>query len=134
VRKMASAGAVCCLWAIAQTRGGPPRQFELKAESPKFWELFVQDAKLEKIAGGFGFTEGPVWDPHGSLYVSDEEKNRLSGVYPDGRVEALLDIGDPDGSALDAKGRLDYRSVDIYTIKHFCARMVLCHSLRTGRP
>jgi sugar lactone lactonase YvrE len=74
---MASAGAVCCLWAIAQTRGGPPRQFELKAESPKFWELFVQDAKLENIAGGFGFTEGPVWDPHGFLYVSDEEKNRL---------------------------------------------------------
>ncbi len=49
---------------------------------------------------------GPVWDPHGFLYVSDEEKNRLSRVYPDGRVDTLLEIGDPDGSALDAKGRL----------------------------
>ena len=42
----------------------------------------------------------------GFLYVSDEEKNKLSRVYPDGRVETLLEIGDPDGSTLDAKGRL----------------------------
>jgi len=83
-----------------------PRQFELNAASPKLWELIAQDAKLEKVAGGFGFTEGPVWDPKGFLYVSDEEKNRLSRVYPDGRVESVLDIGDPDGSTLDSKGRL----------------------------
>src|SRR5580700_1083328 len=90
----------------AQNRGGPPRQFELKAESPKFWDLFVQGSQLEKIATGFGFTEGPVWDPHGFLYVSDEEKNRISRVFPDGRVETVLEIGDPDGSTLDAEGRL----------------------------
>src|SRR6266404_6336396 len=89
-----------------QAKGGPPRQFELKAESPKFWDLFIQGSTLEKIATGFGFTEGPVWDPHGFLYVSDEEKNKLSRVYPDGRVETVLEIGDPDGSTLDAKGRL----------------------------
>jgi gluconolactonase len=47
-----------------------------------------------------------VWDPKGFLYVSDEEKNKLSRVYPDGRVETVLEIGDPDGSTLDAKGRL----------------------------
>ena len=82
------------------------RQFELKAESPKFWDLFTQGSQLEKIATGFGFTEGPVWDPHGFLYVSDEEKNKLSRVYPDGRVETVLEIGDPDGSTLDAEGRL----------------------------
>jgi gluconolactonase len=78
----------------------------LKAESPKFWELLSEGAQLEKVAGGFGFTEGPVWDPHGFLYVSDEEKNKLSRVYPDGRVETVLNIGDPDGSTLDAQGRL----------------------------
>ncbi len=89
--------------AIAQEpKGGPPRKFELKAESPKFWDLFTQGSQLEKIATGFGFTEGPVWDPKGFLYVSDEEQNKLSRVYPDGRVETLLEIGDPDGSTLDA--------------------------------
>jgi len=98
--------AFCASQSGAQTKGGPPRQFELKAESPKFWELLSKDAQLEKVAGGFGFTEGPVWDPHGFLYVSDEEKNQLSRVYPDGRIETVLNIGDPDGSTLDAQGRL----------------------------
>jgi gluconolactonase len=93
--------------AVAQgSKGGPPRQFELKAESPKFWELFTKDSTLEKIATGFGFTEGPVWDPHGFLYISDEDKNKLSRVYLDGRVETVLEIGDPDGSTLDAQGHL----------------------------
>jgi gluconolactonase len=108
VRKLIIAGCVLALSAAlltAQTRGGP-RQFELRADSPKFWELVDPDAKLEKVAGGFGFTEGPVWDPRGFLYVSDEEQNKLSRLYPDGRVETLLAIGDPDGSTLDAQGRL----------------------------
>jgi gluconolactonase len=95
--------ALLAACSFAQNRG-IPRQFELKAELPEFWDLFIKGSQLERIATGFGFTEGPVWDPHGFLYVSDEEKNRLSRVYPDGRVEALLEIGDPDGSTLDAQG------------------------------
>ena len=98
--------AFCGSQSVAQTKGSPPRQFELKAESPKFWQLFSEGAQLEKVAGGFGFTEGPVWDPRGFLYVSDEEQNKLSRVYPDGRIETVLSIGDPDGSTLDAEGRL----------------------------
>src|ERR1035437_5156499 len=82
------------------------RQFELKAESPKFWELFDQAATLQKVAGDFGFTEGPVWDEHGFLYVSDEEKNKIYRVFPDGRKEELLSIGDPDGSTFDGNHRL----------------------------
>jgi len=91
---------------LAVSGRAQPRQFELKAESPKFWDLFDQGAKLDKVATGFGFTEGPVWDPKGFLYVSDEEKNKLSRVYPDGRVETVLEIGDPDGSTLDPQGHL----------------------------
>jgi gluconolactonase len=103
-KKIYTLCALLCSLMYAQNRA--PRHFELKAESPKFWELFAKDAALDKIATGFGFLEGPVWDPHGFLYVSDEEKNVLSRVYPDGRVEAVLHIGDPDGSTLDARGRL----------------------------
>src|SRR5260370_12079521 len=100
---------VACFGGLAFAQGakrGPPRQFELMAESPKFWDLFTQCSQLAKIATCFGFTEGPVWDPHGFLYVSDEEKNKLSRVYLDGRVETVLEIGDPDGSTVDAQGRL----------------------------
>jgi gluconolactonase len=108
-KTVAVAGMIVCFGGLAfaqGAKGGSPRQFELMAESPKFWDLFTQGSQLEKIATGFGFTEGPVWDPHGFLYVSDEEKNKLSRVYLDGRVETVLEIGDPDGSTLDSQGRL----------------------------
>jgi gluconolactonase len=99
--------AVACAASALQAQNPPARQFELKAESPKFWELIDPDARLEKIAGGFGFTEGPVWDERGKfLYVSDESQNKLSRVFPDGRVETVLEIRDPDGSAFDKNGRL----------------------------
>lgn len=90
---------------IAQNR--PPRQFELKAEDPKFWELIDRNAKLDKVAAGFGFTEGPVWDARGKfVYVSDEEQNKISRVFPDGRVETFVQMEDPDGTAFDRQGRL----------------------------
>ena len=70
----------------------PPRAFALQAESPRFWDLFDRGAALEKVAGGFGFLEGPVWEHRGRfLYVSDETLNKISRVYPDGRTETVLE-------------------------------------------
>ncbi|MGB7845559.1 MAG: SMP-30/gluconolactonase/LRE family protein [Candidatus Acidiferrum sp.] len=85
---------------------GPSRHFELRADSPKFWELISGDAKLELLAAGFGFTEGPVWDPAGFLYVSDEELNKIFRVFPDGHKEELISLGDPDGNTFDLNHRL----------------------------
>jgi gluconolactonase len=84
----------------------PLRQFELRAEVPEFWKLFAHDAKLEQVATGFGFTEGPVWDPKGFVYVSDEEINKIYRVYPDGHKEELISLGDPDGNTYDFNQKL----------------------------
>jgi len=94
------------LTAVGQDQKPPPRKFELKAESDDFWKLIDQGAKLEKFAGGFGFTEGPVWDSRGFLYVSDEIKNEIVRVFPGGRRETVFKTGDPDGSTYDRKHRL----------------------------
>jgi gluconolactonase len=77
------------------------RSFELRAESPRFWNLVAHDANLQTVATGFGFTEGPVWDAAGFLYVSDEEANKIFRVYQDGRREELIALGDPDGNTYD---------------------------------
>jgi len=82
------------------------RQFELRALSPKFWTLVSREAKLMTVATGFGFTEGPVWDPSGFVYVSDETLNKIFRVYPDGRKETLISLGDPDGNTVDSQQRL----------------------------
>jgi gluconolactonase len=84
----------------------PPRKFELEANSPAFWKLISKDAKLETLATGFGFTEGPVWDKTGFVYVSDEEINKIFRVYPDGHKEELIALGDPDGNTYDRQLRL----------------------------
>ena len=84
----------------------PPREFALNAESPAFWKLVAHDANLEKVADGFGFTEGPVWDKSGFLYVSDEEINKIFRVYPDGHKDELIALGDPDGNTYDRQLRL----------------------------
>ncbi len=84
----------------------PKREFQLQANNPNFWTLFEREAKLETVASGFGFTEGPVWDPAGFVYVSDEETNKIFRVYMDGRKEELISLGDPDGNTYDHEKRL----------------------------
>jgi gluconolactonase len=82
------------------------REFKLLSNSPAFWNLVSHDAKLETMATGFGFTEGPVWDKSGYLWVSDEVLNKIFRVYPDGHREDMLALGDPDGSTYDHDHRL----------------------------
>jgi gluconolactonase len=84
----------------------PRREFQLRAESPQFWNVLAHDAKLETVATGFGFTEGPVWDPAGFVYVSDEEINKIYRVYADGHKEELISLGDPDGNTYDQNDKL----------------------------
>ena len=92
---------------LAPFKAGPlSREFELRAESPQFWKLLPHEAKLAVVATGFGFTEGPVWDSAGFLYVSDETLNKIFRVFPDGRKETLISLGDPDGSTYDQQLRL----------------------------
>ena len=90
------------LTASAQT----PRSFELQPLSPKFWDLVDHQAKLQTVATGFGFTEGPMWDAAGFLYVSDETINKIFRVYPDGKKEEVIALGDPDGNTFDRQHRL----------------------------
>jgi gluconolactonase len=86
--------------------GGPPRAFQLSAEVPQFWGVIDPAAKLTVVASGFGFTEGPVWDELGFLYVSDETLNKIFRVHPDGKKEELISLGDPDGNTFDQRHRL----------------------------
>ncbi|HVN20510.1 MAG TPA: hypothetical protein VMU05_17120, partial [Dongiaceae bacterium] len=78
--------AIICFITIAPAQTA---RFKLEPLSPKFTKLIGDKAKLETVAGGFGFTEGPMWDPAGFVYVSDETINKIYRVYPDGRKEEV---------------------------------------------
>ena len=105
---------VICALAVANLGASgaepPASAFHLRAEAAGFWKLIDRNSKLVQVAGDFGFTEGPVWDDSGFLYVSDEEKNKIYRVFVggkrDGQREELVSLGDPDGSTYDHAHRL----------------------------
>jgi gluconolactonase len=79
----------------------------LEAIQPKFWTLFDHNAQLVKVASGFGFTEGPVWDPAGYIWVSDETLNKIFKVNTiTGDKQEVISLGDPDGNTYDRQHRL----------------------------
>jgi gluconolactonase len=103
VIRTALLAAVCLpMSALAQKA----QTFKLEPLSPKFFDLIDRDAKLGTVAKSFGFTEGPMWDPAGFLYVSDETLNKIFRVYPNGKKEELIALGDPDGNTFDRRHRL----------------------------
>jgi gluconolactonase len=103
---MIAAGLLCEVLIPAARAESPSRHFELRAESPQFWKLLDHKAQLMRVGTGFGFTEGPVWDSSGFLYVSDEEQNKIYKLYLDGRREEVISLGDPDGNTYDREHRL----------------------------
>jgi gluconolactonase len=98
--------AATFLYVTLQASAQKRESFKLEGESPKFFQLINQNAKLETVASGFGFTEGPMWDQAGFLYVSDETINKIFRVYPDGKKEEVIALGDPDGNTFDRQHRL----------------------------
>ena len=86
---------------------------------PALREIVPADAKIEKLAGGFKFIEGPVWAHAGYLLFSDIPQKRINKWTPDGKVKAFLKAGDNPGTksfvdlsfdsnglTLDRQGRL----------------------------
>src|ERR1044071_1125979 len=77
------------------------------------------DARVEKLAGGFQFTEGPIWHPDGYLLFSDPNANTIYRWTPDGQVSVfrtksgyagvdVAEYGQPgsNGITLDPDGRV----------------------------
>src|SRR5271169_708905 len=65
------------------------------------------DLRIEKIANGLQFTEGPAWSKDGFLLFSDCNTNKLHKFVPGVGVSDYADLpGGPNGNTFDAQGRL----------------------------
>ncbi|MEA2742630.1 MAG: gluconolactonase [Acetobacteraceae bacterium] len=60
----------------------------------------------EKIAGGFKFTEGPLWHPDGFFYFVDLPSNLLYRMVPGQAAEKVRDTLGGNGTTFDLQGRL----------------------------
>jgi gluconolactonase len=66
---------------------------------PALDALVSKDAKVEKVAAGFGFIEGPLWRQDGHLWFSDLFENVVRSVTPDGKVNVLIRNAGGESSA-----------------------------------
>jgi gluconolactonase len=64
--------------------------------------LVAPGAVVEKVAGGFKFTEGPLWRPDHTLWFSDVLGNVVRSVTPDGKVTVLIENAGGAATAPDS--------------------------------
>ena len=82
---------------------------ELKTQvfEREFRDIVSDDAVLEQIATGFGFTEGPAWHPDGFYYFVDIRASRLYRLIPGGTPEVVREnTGEGNGITFDLQGRI----------------------------
>jgi gluconolactonase len=62
-----------------------PERVELSVErsDPRLDAVVPPDAVLERVAGGFEFTEGPLWSPDGALLFSSPNTNTIYRLDPE---------------------------------------------------
>ena len=87
--------------------------------APELDQIVPAGATIEKLAGGFAFTEGPVWMREGYLLFSDIPNNAIQKWTPDSKTAVFRKPSGYDGSdapagayigsnglTLDRQGRL----------------------------
>jgi gluconolactonase len=69
--------------------------------------VVAEGAKVEKLAGGFAFTEGPAADGQGNVYFSDIPNNRIHMWSLEAKLSTFReDSGGANGLYFDRKGNL----------------------------
>lgn len=123
-------GATLDLYAPGRLSKAREVNLEVERTDSALDEILPANAKLEKLADGFAFTEGPVWmdagDPaivpeteEGYLLFSDPNNNLIYRMTPDGEARVYMthsgytgeNMGEyhqpgSNGLAIDSQGRL----------------------------
>ncbi len=96
------------LIALTAGAGCAKPAFSIEDETA-FFQVVPPEARLERVATGFAFTEGPAWFDRdgGYLVFSDMTANRLMRWSERDGVTVFRDRSpEPNGNASDANGRL----------------------------
>ena len=96
-----------------------PAQMQVRRVDMRLDDILPADARLERVAGDFEFTEGPVWSGQGYLLFSSPNTNAIYRWSPLGTVDVFrsksgytgADIGEygqpgSNGLTFDPQGRL----------------------------
>jgi len=65
------------LYAAERAATVEPAELDVHVADPRLHEIVPLDARVERVAGGFEFTEGPVWTRDGALLFSSPNTNAI---------------------------------------------------------
>jgi len=68
--------------------------------------IIAAGAKVEKLADGFKFTEGPIADKNGNVYFTDQPNDKVLVWSVEGKLSAFGSFGRANGMYFDRDGRL----------------------------
>ena len=90
---------------------------------PALDSLIAPGTEPAVVAGGYVFTEGPMWRS-GRLWFSDEEGGRVHALTPDGQDETLLDYtqppyGRPDHARIGPNGMATDNSGSVVLLQQY---------------
>jgi len=120
----------CAPKPAAETVSAPPSVGSIVRLDPAFDALVPASAHIEKLAGGFQFTEGPLWFPAGYLWFSDVVGNVVRQWSPDGKVIEILRPGSnelkdaPPGSFIGPNGMVADKDGAVLLCQHSNRRIV----------
>lgn len=79
----------------------------LSVSAQKNSSIIAPGAKVEKLADGFSFTEGPAVDKKGNVYFTDQPNNKILKWSVDGKLSTFHnDGGRANGLYFDLSGNL----------------------------
>lgn len=100
------AAAALALFALRGDPGDGAAEGTLVRRDAAFARVVPEGARIEKLAGGFRFTEGPIWYDGGLLF-SDIPANQIKRWTPSGDLSTFREpSGNSNGLTLDREGRL----------------------------
>lgn len=137
-------GAIACLGGCSKTGTADNGQANASADAatpavaaegtsilrldPALDAIIPPGAVLEKVAGGFGFAEGPLW-VNDELRFSDLTRNRLYAVADGGRPRVILEKSGglenpPDGAFQGSNGAVVDKDGTVLMAQHGARRIV----------
>lgn len=91
---------LCPFLSYSQSANG-----EIRFLKNSFTKIISKEAKIEKLADGFQFTEGPVWHKDGYLLFSDIPANKIYKYVPGEGVSVFMENSGYIGTSEENSGQ-----------------------------
>jgi gluconolactonase len=129
-----SALALVALLAVAPGGTG-----KIERLDPSLDALVAPGTVIDKVAGGFKFTEGPLWRSDGTLWFSDVQGNVVRSLTPAGQVKVVIENAGgvsnaPPDAFIGSNGMAQAPDGSVWMAQHGARQIVRVAADRTLSP